>query len=281
MLQSDLNRSLRNTPPPVVCAVSYLNTSPLVWGFERTHLGQQIRLEYELPSVCADRVRDHSADIGILPVIEIARQDLDWLPSTGIACRGAVRSILLISKTPLSRIRSIAGDIGSRTSVMLARVLLAERFGCEPEILPMHADLEAMLRQADAALIIGDPALRLDPVALGQHFEVWDLGEQWWNHTGLPMVFALWAGRRGHCDASLDLLFAASCRYGIEHLEEVLASECPRRGLPIELGRAYFTRHIALELNARDLEGMHAYLKLARALDNLKVSIPVTGTVTV
>ena len=281
MLKSDLSLPLRNSPPPLVCAVSYLNTAPLVWGFERTDLGKQIRLEYELPSVCADRVRAQTADLGILPVIEIARQDLEWLPSTGIACRGAVRSILLISKVPISRIRTVAGDIGSRTSVMLTRVLLAERFGSEPDVLPMRADLDAMLQLADAALIIGDAALQLDPVALRHQYEVWDLGEEWWRLTGLPMVFALWSGKRGHVPASLDDIFVTSCRYGIAHLDEVLESECPKRGLPIELGHTYFTRHIALELNARDLEGMYAYLKFASALDNLKVSIPVTGTVTV
>lgn len=281
MLNLNLTLPPRNPPPPVVCAVSYLNTSPLVWGFERTALGERIRLEYALPSACADRVREGTADIGILPVIEIARQGLDWLPSTGIACRGAVRSILLISKVPMDRIRTVAGDLGSRTSVMLTRVLLAERFGCQPSVLPMRADLDEMLREADAALIIGDPALLLDPIALRLDYEVWDMGEEWWKHTGLPMVFALWSGAKGRIDARMDDLFIESCRYGLAHLDEVLDIECPKRSIPRDLGHAYFTRHIVFELNERDLEGMHAYLKLARALDNLEVSIPLTGTVTV
>ncbi|MCS7023220.1 MAG: menaquinone biosynthesis protein [Bryobacteraceae bacterium] len=266
---------------PVVSAVSYLNTVPLVWGFEKTSLGQLVNLEYALPSACADRVCSGQADLGILPVVEIARHGLDWLPSTGIACRGPVRSILLVSKVSMSRIQTLAADVGSRTSVMLARVLLAERFGCEVTIKPARADLGQMLSDADAALIIGDPALLLDPVALSLEYEVWDLGEQWWNYTGLPMVFALWAGRKGAVESRQDEWFRASLAFGLSHLDDILEEECPKRQVPRDLGYAYLTRHIAYELAARDLEGMQAYLKLAAAFDNLRVLSPVAGNVAV
>ena len=103
------------------------------------------------------------ADIGILPVIEMARQKLDYFPGTGIACHGPVRTILLMSKVPYAQIKTLAVDTGSRTSVMLSRVILAERFGATPEVFPHVADMESMLRKADAALIIGDPALHIDP----------------------------------------------------------------------------------------------------------------------
>lgn len=253
-----------------MCAVSYLNTSPLVWGLLHSPLGASVRLEFALPSLCADHVRDGIAAVGIVPVIEIARQNLEWLPGTGIACRGPVRSILLVSKVPFENIRTLAADIGSRTSVMLSRIILAHRYGSTPSIQPMRADLDSMLAAADAALIIGDPALHLDPVALSTTYAVLDLGEEWVRYTGLPMVFALWAGRPEHLHPSLADLFAASCRYGLEHLEEVLAAECPPRNIPIDLGRTYLTQHIALELNTRDYEGMELYLRYARELDNLK-----------
>jgi predicted solute-binding protein len=264
------------TPPPRVCAVSYLNTSPLVWGLERTALGQQVRLSYELPSICADRVREGAADIGILPVIEIERQGLHYFPETGIACRGAVRSILLVSRVPLRQIRTLAGDAGSRTSVMLTRILLAERYGVEPVIVPMRADLNRMLDEADAALIIGDPALLLDPEALRREYEVLDLGEEWFTHTsGQSMIFALWAGPARHIQAPLGRVFEQSCRYGREHLEEIVAAECPARGIPMPLGHEYLTRYIVSELTANDHEGMQTYLRLARQFDTLKVSTSV------
>lgn len=250
-----------------VCAVSYLNTVPLVWGFANTPLGERVQLEYALPSVCADRVRAGTADVGILPVIEIERQNLEWLPETGIACRGPVRSILLVSKVPLSRIRTLAADAGSRTSVMLTRGLLAERWGVEPEVRTMRADLEAMLAAADAALLIGDPALLLDPAALSKQYVVLDIGEEWVRYSGLPMVFALWAGHRGQLPEELRQGLIDSCRYGTARIDEIVARECPPRGIPAALGRRYLTGHIAFELTTRDLEGMRAYLDLARRIE--------------
>src|SRR5580698_9942379 len=123
-------------------------------------------LSFALPSDCAAQLASGAADIGIVPVIEMARQKLDYFRGTGIACHGPVRSILLISKVPINRIRTLAADAASRTSVMLARVILAEKYGVEPKVVTRPADLAAMLGEADAALIIGDPALRLNPEEL-------------------------------------------------------------------------------------------------------------------
>ncbi|MBV6434383.1 MAG: Chorismate dehydratase [Bryobacteraceae bacterium] len=279
MLDSDLIPQNPLIPKPLVCAVSYLNTVPLVWGLEHGPQRGRARLEYALPSACADRVRAGSADIGILPVIEIERQRLEWLPGTGIACRGPVRSILLLSKVPLARVRTLAADIGSRTSVMLARILLAERHGAVPSILPAPAGLE-MLEYADAALIIGDPALLLDPAVLGLQYEVLDLGEEWMRHTGLPMVFALWAGRPENLTPGLAAMFVESCRYGLGRIGDIVQAACPPRGIPQDLGRRYLTHHIAFELTERDYAGMRAYLKCAREFDTLRMSTS-TGNVSV
>lgn len=252
---------------PRVCAVSYLNTSPLVWGLQYTDLGRLVHLEFALPSECADRVRAGAADVGILPVIEIERQGLNWLPGVGIACEGEVRSILLISKVPLDRIRTLAADAGSRTSVMLARVILAHRYGAEPKTTPMPANLDAMLAAADAALIIGDPALRLDPAALRARYEVLDLGAEWLSMTGLPMIFALWSGRSPA--PGLQQIFAESCRYGLDHIDHIVAKECLKRRIPEMLAREYLARHIVFELSARHYEGMRRYLALAADVKQL------------
>lgn len=236
---------------------------------EYTDLGRLVNLEYALPSECAEHVRKGEADVGIVPVIEIERMGLEWIPGTGIACEGEVRSILLISKVPLDRIRTLAADTGSRTSVMLSRVILAHRYGTEPETTPMAPDLEAMLAAADAALIIGDPALMLDPEALRANYEVLDLGAEWFSLTGLPMIFALWAGKKEKLAPELETIFTQSCRYGLRHLNDVLDIECYKRRIPEMLARTYLSRHIVFQLSGRHYEGMRRYLKLAAEVKQL------------
>jgi predicted solute-binding protein len=220
-------------------------------------------LDFQIPAVCADQLASGTADIGIVPSFELTRLDLEILPGTGIACHGPVRSILLISKLPARQIRRLAVDSSSRTSVQLARVLLAERYQAKPEFVPHAPDLEPMLRIADAALIIGDPALYIEPGRLP--YEVHDLGGEWVEETGLPMVFAVWAGRKEVVTPDLVEAFQQSCRYGRERIEEIVKAEAPRRGLAPELVREYLGRHIVHELGPRDYEGLRHFLGRARA----------------
>jgi len=220
-------------------------------------------LQFELPAVCADRIAAREADIGIVPSYELLRQDLEIVRGTGIACHGPVRSILLLSSRPASQIRTLAADTSSRTSVQLARVILDERYGAAPELIPMPPDVEAMLCRADAALIIGDPALH---TALDAAPHVYDLGAEWLEMTGVPMVFAVWAGHRGVVTANVERAFAESCRYGREHMDEIVAAESAARGFAPEVVREYLTRNIVHELDARDYEGMELFLRKAGAL---------------
>jgi chorismate dehydratase len=245
-----------------VCAVSYLNTTPLVWGM--LHGPQQglFELDFRVPAVCADEVASGKADIGIVPSFELVRQELDVIPGVGIACRGPVRSILLVTSREPGEIRTLAADSSSRTSVQLARIILERRYGSTPEIVPHRPDLEAMLRMADAALIIGDPALAVAPAGLAGH--VYDLGQEWVELTGLPMVFAVWAGRKGVVTPEVAEAFRESCRYGCSRIEEIVAAEAPRRNFPLPLVREYLTRHIVHELTAREYEGMELFLRYAR-----------------
>ena len=219
-------------------------------------------LDFQIPAACADRVASGAADIGIIPSFELTRQDLEVIPGAGIACHGPVRSILLISSRPASEIRRLAVDSSSRTSVQLARVLLARRFGAVPDLTPRAPDLEAMLRVADAALIIGDPALRIEPSLLPYH--VYDLGQEWVEMTGLPFVFAVWAGRRSVITPEVVEAFQQSCRYGRERIEEIVTVESARREIAPGLVRDYLTRHIVHELGPRDREGMELFLSYAR-----------------
>jgi chorismate dehydratase len=232
-------------------------------------------LEFRLPAGCADRLASGAADIGIVPSFELTRQNLEIIPGAGIACHGAVRSILLISSRPAAQIRTLALDSSSRTSVELVRVILERRYGVAPKCVSHAPDLDAMLRVADAALIIGDPALRIDPASLPWH--VYDLGAEWVEMTGLPMVFAVWAGREGTVTAELVAAFQGSCRYGLDHMDEIVAAESAARSFAPGVVREYLTHHIVHELGPRDYQGMELFLEYASrgAAAEMKFVTPV------
>lgn len=226
-------------------------------------------LSFAVPSTCADRVASGDADLGIVPVIEMERHGMAWVPGTGIACRGPVRSIFLISKCPFGQIRTLAADTGSRTSVELARIILTHRFGADPVLLPMDPSLPQMLGAADAALLIGDSALALEPSELD--YPALDLGEEWVSWTGLPMVFALWSGpppivQQALAQYGLEKLFTDSCRFGLAHLDRIIEEESERRGFPEHLIHQYLTRNIVFQLDTKDYEGMRRFLALASSL---------------
>lgn len=250
---------------PKVCAVSYLNTVPLVWGALHGPQRHAFDLSFSLPSVCADRLASGEVDIGIVPCAELPRLGLETVPDVGIACRGPVRSILLISKVEPGRIATLAADSGSRTSVMLTRIVLDRVYRARPAILTMPPELESMLAVADAALIIGDPALHLDPARLPYH--VLDLGAEWMSLAGLPMVFALWAGKPRFITETVRRTFIESCRYGLDRIEEIVASAPQSHGVPSALAREYLTRHIVYELNETDRRGLSRFLEWAAKLD--------------
>lgn len=219
-------------------------------------------LDFASPAECADRLAEGRADIGIVPAVELLHRDLTVIRGAGIACRGPVRSILLVSKKPFGEIQTLAADSASRTSVVLARMLLWRRYAADPEMSPERADLDRMLEGADAALLIGDPALRLDLQALP--YRVLDLGREWVDWTGLPMVFAVWAGRPERVTPELQTAFLESCRFGRTRLEEIVRSEAAARGIPEELARVYLSCHIVHELGPREYEGLERFLQLAR-----------------
>ena len=245
-----------------VCAVSFLNTCPLVWGLQHGPQQDRFDLSFEIPSVCADRLADGDADIGLVPVIETRRQGLDFMPGLGIACNGPVRSILLVSHVPAPEVRTVAVDSCSRTSVELAEVVLRERFGGTPQLTSHSPQLDAMLASADAALLIGDAALRFHPDELPYH--VYDLGQEWKWMTGLPMVFAVWAAQPGVIGPEAAAVLRASYGFGRERIEEIIARESVRRGFQEELVRQYLTHYIHYELTQEFDRGMQRFLDSAR-----------------
>jgi predicted solute-binding protein len=250
---------------PRVAVISYLNTVPLIWGLQNGPRRHPFHLDFCLPSEGADRVRDGLSDIGILPVIEMARQRLSSIAGLGIACDGPVRSILLVSKVPPSQIRSLAVDRGSRTSVMLARVILSRSYDAHPLISIAEPALEDMLASNDAALIIGDPALHLDPESLP--FLCLDLGQEWKRLTGLPMVFALWCGHSRFINPANSQHFLDSLAYGERHLATIVASQSALHRLPPDLVHSYLTQNIRFRLGEPEYKGLNTYLDFAAALE--------------
>jgi chorismate dehydratase len=221
----------------------------------------QVKLSYEIPAVCADVVARGEAQLGLVPVAEIARQNLEVIPGYGIASRGAVRSILLVARQPIREIKTLAVDASSRTSVQLARVILRELYGATPNLTAQQPDLEAMLASSDAALVIGDAALRIDPYALP--YEVLDLGAEWCALTDLPMVFALWSGRAAGSLHQAPALLENSYRYGMECLPQILDQEIEKRGISRALGHEYLTGYIQYRIGETELKGLETFLKLA------------------
>ena len=249
--------------------MSFLNTVPLIWGMLHGQQRSLFDLSLAVPADCARRLAGGLADIGIVPAVELLRQDLEIIRGAGIASNGPVRSILLVTKVPPSRIRTLAADSSSRTSVMLSRIVLEQRYGIHPEYHSRPARLRAMLAEHDAALLIGDPALRIEPALL--EYECLDLGQVWTEMIGLPMVFAVWAGHRAALTAGIEEQFLDSYRFGKAHLDEIVEQHALPRGFSAELGHEYLTRNIRFEFGDAEYRGLNRFLEYATALERQPV----------
>jgi predicted solute-binding protein len=240
-------------------AVSYLNARPLVYGLELRNA--LFSLRFDAPSKCAALLHENAIDLGMIPSIEYLRGHDGYriVPELAIASDGPVASVALFCGAPLAEVRTIAADTSSRTSNALLRILCVERFGIDPELVPMAPDLEPMLRRCDAALLIGDPALFLDPEAAG--VRKIDLGAEWSSMTGLPFVWAFWAGRAGMLRPDALAALAAARDAGVAAADRVADDYCgPERA---ELGRAYLRDNIQYRLGDREQAGLRRFFELA------------------
>jgi chorismate dehydratase len=254
-----------------VSAISYLNTAPLMWNFEhgsqREELRVRFQVDYTIPSRCAQMLAEGSADIGIIPVAAYSSIDkLEILPDIAIASDDAVRSILLVSRVPLDQIRTVALDSSSRSSAALVQVLFAKHWRQEASFVESEPKLESMLVGSDAALLIGDPALKVDR----SRYLTWDLAHEWRTFTGKPFVFAFWAVRGGAASedelAQVAEVFRTSRDAGLAKIPKIAQEWSTKLELSPEFISSYLTGNIQYSLDAQKIAGMQLFFQLAAEL---------------
>ncbi len=255
---------------PRIAAVSYLNALPLIWGLIRGKDSRDYQISLHPPHECSRLLREGLVDVALIPSIEFSQiGGLSTVPGLGISSRREVRSVVLISRTPPDRIRRLAVDDNSRTSVALARLVLARAHGCRPAIEPMPPDLDAMLERNDAALLIGDAALKetvaLDGGGAGSRpgLVVLDLAREWNLLTGKPFVFAFWACRPVVNSAEIKPALERSLEEGLANLEAIVSDASGRSGLPAEAVRSYLTRNIHYRLGREELDSLRIFYRMS------------------
>ncbi len=247
-------------------AVSYLNSKPLIEGLAERLPDNHLVLDY--PSRLADHLAQGRFDAALIPSVEYLRgHDYVILSDACVAARGPVLSVKLYTRVPFGEIRTLALDEGSRTSAMLAQVMLFERCGVLPQRVPFLMSQSTGDVKADAVLMIGDRAM-FEPEET--FHDVWDLGEEWFEWTGLPFVFAMWVGRAsvmGHDDEVLSDLLSQVRDDGVSKIEEISVRESVALKLGTEHVKTYLGQHLHYRLGSAELHGLELYSELVRNLE--------------
>ena len=249
--------------PVHIGAVGYLNARPLTWALDADP--QRWAIRYDLPSVCSSLLHAGQVDLGLVPSIDYLQDPAyRFVPGVGIGSRGPVASVALYTRVPVERIRSIALDTSSRTSVTLIRVLCKHRFGVAPEFVAHGPDLAAMVATADAGLLIGDPAFEADHDGLG--LRKVDLGEEWTAMTGLPFVYAAWTGRAGAVtDADVEALQEAA-QIGVRSVDAIAAEYGRGDAGRAARAAAYLRDNVKYGLGPDEAAGLQLFLNYAADL---------------
>jgi len=244
-----------------ISLVHFLNSAPLGWGFLHGPYSEGFEVIPSAPSVCADQLAKGEADIGLIPSIEYQRiPGLAIIPGISIASFEKVRSLLLIKPKERKEIRSVALDTSSRTTAALTKILLYETRGIRPEFVPHPPDLKKMLCCCDAALLIGDAALQVDP----GDYDTIDLVEEWFRWQKKPFVCAVWACRKGVAfPSNLVETFQAAKEWGLKRFPEIADSYAKSLNLPADFLEGYLERNINFDLGPGHIEGLREFHRLA------------------
>jgi chorismate dehydratase len=247
---------------PRVAASSYLNSAPLIWSYTRGSHRRAVQLLTDTaPARCADMLARGEVEAALVPVIEYQRlTEVAIVPNVCVGARRAVRSVVLATRCDdLRDVRRVALDDSSRTSAALVRIIFREFYGCDIETVSRQPDVRAMLAEADAALVIGDPAMTFEREDLIVH----DLASLWREHTGLGFVFAMWMAHESAADTVRAADFAGARDEGLAHLEDIVADYERQLDLPRAELRDYLTRNVCFELNEEMRAGLELYFALA------------------
>lgn len=265
-----------------ISAISFLNPAPLMWDFEHRpemhRLAERYNIHRSMPSQCALELASGTADIGLIPIAAYATTPgLAIIPGCTIASLDRVRSIVLVLKNPagMGAVRRVAADNDSRTSNAYAQIIFRKFYGADPEFVPHAPNLDAMLADCDAAVLIGDPALlaledqaaRFDRT--GEHLEYLDMAHEWNRHTGAPWVSAFWAVRpeaiqaSGTTAAQLTEDFVQSRDHGMAHVEYLVREWEPRLPIPASTIRTYLSQNIHYILDQPCMAGIDLFFRYA------------------
>jgi len=248
---------------PRVAASSYLNTAPLIWSFIHGSQRDAVELFTDTsPARCAEMLASGEVDVALVPVIEYQRiPNILIVPDVCVGSRSAVRSVVLATKlNNLKKVKSVALDDSSRTSVALVKIIFREFLGFEPAWQSSRPDLRSMLQHNDAALLIGDPAMKIHR----EEYRVFDLATLWHEFTGLGFVFAMWMMRKDSTEKIRFIDFAAAREEGLGHLDEIAAGNANKIDLPENQIIKYLTENVVFRVDEQMRHGLELYFELAK-----------------
>lgn len=245
-----------------------------MWSFKHGSRKVSVELSEPVPSQCADLLAQGLVDVALIPAIEYQRiRNLELVPNICVGSREEVHSVVLLSRLDdLKQIRSIALDESSRTSATLTKVIFSEFIGTVPQWVDAKPDVEKMLSENDAALVIGDPGMTLQR----QGLNVFDLASLWRQHTGLGFVFALWALGPTASTAARAIDFDAACKEGIAQIDAILDYYQPLLGRPREDLQSYLEKNISFYMDDELRAGLELFYALAYKHNLIPALLPLT-----
>jgi chorismate dehydratase len=247
---------------PRIAASSYLNTAPLIWSFTQGSQRDAVELFTDTaPARCASMLANGEVDAALVPVIEYQRiPDIAIVPDVCVGSKTAVRSVVLVTrKNNLKKVKRVALDESSRTSAALVKIIFREFLGFEPEWTTAAPNLKSMMQQADAALIIGDPAMTIPR----DQFRVFDLAALWHEFTGFGFVFAMWMARKDSAEQIRKIDFAAARDEGLMNLDRVITDYPHQIELTPDETNHYLTQNIVFRVNEEMKNGLTQFFELA------------------
>jgi chorismate dehydratase len=251
-----------DNPKARIAASSYLNTAPLIWSFLHGSQREQVELFTDTaPARCGEMLANGEVDAALVPMIEYQRiPDIAIVPDVCVGSRTAVKSVVLVTRrNNLKKVESVALDESSRTSVTLVKIIFREFLGFEPKWATSAPDLKSMLAHADAALIIGDPAMKIPR----EEFRVYDLATLWHEFTGFGFVFAMWMAGKNAVAKVSSIDFAAARDEGLANLADIERTYVEQIGLSEDEIRTYLTENIVFSVDEGMRRGLMLYFDLA------------------